>query len=63
MATGPARDDRLLTVQELADYLRIDPKTVRRLIATGDLAAYKLGREYRISERDLRKYLSERWQG
>ena len=63
MPTEPARDDRLLTLREVANHLRLDPKTVRRLIAGGELAAYRLGREWRVSERDLRKYLSERWRG
>ncbi len=55
--------ERLWTVREVADYLRIDPKTVRRLISEGKLAAYRLRREWRISDRDLRKYLHEIWSG
>lgn len=60
----PAEDtDRLLTVAEVAERCRVDPKTVRRWIATKELAAHKLGRVWRVSERDLRRFLSERWSG
>jgi excisionase family DNA binding protein len=58
-----SKRERLYTVKEVAAYLRIDPKTVRRLISNRELTAYQVGREWRISERDLQKYLSERWSG
>ena len=31
------RDDRLLTVAEVADLLRVDPETVRRMLRSGRL--------------------------
>ena len=57
-----ATEERLLTIPEVADRLRVNQKTVRRWIDMGELAAYKLGRQWRISERDLRNFLNERWQ-
>ncbi len=54
---------RLITVNEVADYLRIDPKSVRRLINGKQLAAYKVGRQWRVAEEDLWAFLAERWQG
>ena len=63
MARSKSHDDRLLTTKEVADYLRLDLKTVRRLLEDGDLAGYKLERVWRISDSDLRKYLRERWRG
>ncbi len=50
----------LLTIHDVAEFLRIDPKTVRRLVKSQRLAAYKVGRQWRISERDLWAYLTER---
>ncbi len=55
--------DRLLTIQDVADRLRVNAKTVRRWIESGELSAFKLGRQWRISERDLRRFLNERRQG
>jgi excisionase family DNA binding protein len=43
MATN-AHDARLLTVAEVARALAVSPKTVRRRIASGELAAVRLGR-------------------
>ena len=48
---------RLLTTEEVAELLRIDPVTVRRLIGRGELTAYRIAGEYRFSEADLEKFL------
>jgi len=50
---------KLLTVQEVADTMKVSEKTVRRLIKRGDLAAYKLGDrgQLRVKERDLEQYV------
>lgn len=48
----------LLSIQAVADLLGVSTKTVRRLIAGGDLAAHRIGGSLRISEEDLRAYLS-----
>lgn len=54
-AAKPAavRLPRLLTIPEVADYLKISTKTVRRWIGRGDLHAYRVGRQLRIAEEDL----------
>ena len=40
--------DSLLTVRQLADYLRIDPSTIYRLVAAGRLPAFRFGRSWRF---------------
>jgi excisionase family DNA binding protein len=50
--------DRLLTVQEVAGIMRVSNMTVYRLIRAGDLRAARVGRGYRIRERDVEAYLS-----
>lgn len=54
-----ARKMKLLTVQEVADMMKVSEKTVRRLIKRGDLAAYKVGErgQLRIKECDLEQYV------
>ncbi len=54
---------QLLSIPEVAERLHVNTKTVRRWIESKELSAYKLGRQWRISERDLQKFLNERWQG
>ena len=45
--------EQLLSVQQCAVLLAVNHKTVRRLIATGDLPALRVGRVLRIRLRDL----------
>ena len=49
--------ERLLTTEEVAELLRIDPVTVRRLIGRGELTAYRIAGEYRFTEADLEKFV------
>ena len=42
---------------------RLSTRTVRRWIERGELPAHRLGRQLRISEKDLKIFLRERWSG
>ena len=44
---------RYVTVREAADYLQISDRTVRRLIADGELTGYRMGRSRRVIRVDL----------
>ena len=50
-------DEQLYTLQEVADYLKVDVRTVYRWLREGELNALRFRREYRISESDLRDFL------
>jgi len=52
--------DKLLDVDEVAELLGVEPSTVRHYIRTKQLPAIRLGNQYRISEKDLQKFLDER---
>jgi excisionase family DNA binding protein len=47
----------LLTVAEVADVLRVSNMTVYRLIKAGELPALRVGKNYRIRETDLTRFL------
>ena len=47
----------LRSVADVAVLLGVSTRTVRRLIAGGDLLAHRIGRSLRISEADLNAYL------
>jgi excisionase family DNA binding protein len=56
----PFVGDRLLTVGEVAATMRVSNMTVYRLIKGGQLPAIRVGKNYRIRESDVDRYLSER---
>jgi excisionase family DNA binding protein len=56
----PLVGDRLLTVGEVAATMRVSNMTVYRLIKSGQLAAIRVGKNYRIRESEIDRYLSER---
>ncbi len=60
-ATNPSLVERFLTVAEVAKHLRVSNMTVYRLVNSGQLAAVRVGRGYRIREDDVRKYLQQRY--
>ena len=51
---------RFLTVQEVADLMRVSSMTIYRLIKAGELPAIRVGKHLRIRERDVARYLDER---
>ena len=50
-------DEKVLTVDEVSQILRVLPKTVRSLLKEGKLPGIKVGRVWRIPEQALRAYL------
>lgn len=46
-------DIRWLGTKAAASYLGVTPRTLYRLIDTGDVPAYRLGRVIRVKEEDL----------
>ncbi len=51
--------EEVLTVDEVARYLRVHPMTVQRWCRSGDLPAAKIGRAYRIKRTDLDRWWAE----
>lgn len=50
---------RIYTVKEVADLLKVSKMTISRYIQSGKLKSSKLGRMYRITDDDLRKFLAD----
>jgi excisionase family DNA binding protein len=50
--SAPMRD-----IPTIARRLVVSEKTVRRLIRRGELRAYRIGRQFRVSEQDLLNFL------
>jgi len=52
--------DPLLTVSEVAERMRVSNMTVYRLIKSGQLAAIRVGKNYRLRGNDVEQYLADR---
>lgn len=52
--------NRLLTTQDVASYLQVDTNTVYRWCRDGSLGAVKIGREWRVEQRDLAEFIRAR---
>ena len=50
--------DDILTVQEVADYLKVSRTTVWRWCNEGKLAAFKIGRGWRVHRTELQRFIS-----
>ncbi|MFQ5611393.1 MAG: helix-turn-helix domain-containing protein [Anaerolineae bacterium] len=53
-------EQALLTVDEVAGFLRVAPNTVYRWCRDGKLTGIKIGKEWRIARTDLNTFLAER---
>ena len=51
-----ADDSVVYTVNELAEYWRVNSQTVYRMVRSGRLQSFKVGAEYRITDRAVRDY-------
>ncbi len=45
--------ERMLTLKEVAQILKVHPLTVYEWVKADKLRVYKLGRLYRVAEKDL----------
>lgn len=52
---------RFLTVNEVADLLRVSSMTIYRLIKDGELPAVRVGKSYRLLEQDIDAYLAKQY--
>jgi excisionase family DNA binding protein len=59
MATnsGDISESKFLTVAEVAAMMRVSKMTVYRLVHSGELPAVRVGRSFRVLEKDVDDYL------
>ena len=55
-----SRDEEILTNREVADLLKLHPKTVNKLAIAGKLPAYRIGRQWRFRKSEILKLLEKR---
>ena len=56
-SSGDLSDPQFLTVAEVAAMMRVSKMTVYRLVHSGELPAVRVGRSFRVQEKDVDDYL------
>lgn len=49
---------RILTAEQAAEKLQLTPKTIRKLLKEGQMPGRKVGREWRVLETDIERWVS-----
>ena len=52
-------NDEILTLKEVAEYLKLAEKTVYRLVAEGKLPRFTVGGSWRFQKRDIGQWISK----
>jgi len=60
---APAPIQEILTIREVADYLKVTQRTLYRLVQDGKLPAFKVGNSWRFRREDLERWISEQSRG
>jgi len=51
--------DEILTLKEVADYLKLAEKTAYRLAAEGKLPGFKVGGSWRFKKEDIENWIED----
>ncbi len=51
--------ESILTIREVADYLKVTERTLYRLVQERRLPAFKVGNSWRFRRDDLERWISE----
>ena len=51
--------DEILTLKEVAEYLKLAEKTAYRLAAEGKLPGFKVGGSWRFKREDIEKWIKD----
>lgn len=49
--------DEIMTIRELAEYLKIAEKTAYRFAADGKLPGFKIGGSWRFDKKDIHRWM------
>ncbi|MCP4597871.1 helix-turn-helix domain-containing protein [Neptuniibacter sp.] len=54
--------DQILTLKEVADYLKLAEKTAYKLAAAGQLPGFKVGGSWRFKQTDIEQWIEDQKQ-
>ena len=61
--TNPTHDHEILTIEEVALYLRLKPQTIYKWAQEKRIPAVKLGKEWRFRKSILDRWIDEQMEG
>ena len=50
---------KALTLEEVADFLRVHPSTVYRLLRKAEIPAFKVGSDWRFNQESVEKWVMD----
>jgi excisionase family DNA binding protein len=56
--TAPSDEDEILTLREFAAYLKVNPRTVYRLLTARRVPAFRVGHAWRFRKHDIDKWMA-----
>ena len=57
------KDDEIMTIGEIAAYLKISEQIIIKLVKDGEIASFKIGEHYRIKKSDIGDFIETLRQG
>ena len=51
--------DQIMTVRQVADYLKVNERTVYRMASASKIPAFKIGTSWRFKESEIEKWIVE----
>lgn len=51
-------NDEILTIKEVAEYLKVNERTIYRLAANGEIPAFKVGNSWRFKRAELEAWIA-----
>ncbi len=55
-------NDEVLTIKEVAQYLKVNERTIYRLAASGELPGFRVGNAWRFKHNDLATWVAKQTQ-
>jgi len=49
--------DQIMTVKEVADYLKVNNRTIYRMAAAGKIPAFKVGASWRFKSNEINEWI------
>lgn len=56
-------EDDIMTITQVAEYLKISEITTYKLVQEGKIPAFKVGRHWRVMKEDLKEFIEKQKRG